>query len=334
MGRWTFRHVVRERNTLEVSAHEVGVRLDRWLAKNVPTLGRKRAQQCCEAGYVSVNGHIANKSLTLTLGAVVCFSLPAPRVAVPNPSLALDVRFENEVCLVVFKPAGQATAPLEGDDDATLVSALLARHPLMQGVGANPLEPGLIHRLDTGTSGLIVAARTSQAHNVLKTALSKGKLEKDYLAIVTAKDLPDRGYIETPLRPSPHNARRVIVADAGARGARSAKTRYHVIQRREDCALILVQAERALRHQIRAHLASLGCPLVNDELYGAQRLPYLAPGRHALHARRVAWGGSEIVPRFDVIAPLPEDLMGLLRELGFRTSLSLQEGNAIFDGND
>ena len=315
--------MVNQHITLEVSATEVGVRLDRWLAQKVPTLGRKRAQQCCQAGCVTVNGRVANKSLTLTLGAEVSVSLPAPRVAIPNPSLGLDVRFENEVCVVICKPAGQATAPLEGDDIGTLVSALLARYPRVQNVGTNPLEPGLIHRLDTGTSGLIAAALTSRAHEVLRTALSKGKLEKDYLAIVTAKDLPDRGYIETPLRPSPHNARRVIVADAGARGARSAKTRYHVIQRREDFALILVQAERALRHQIRAHLASLGCPLLNDELYGAQRQPYLAPGRHALHARRIAWGGGEIVPPFDVLAPLAEDLMGLLRELGFPAQMPM-----------
>ena len=198
-----------------------------------------------------------------------------------------------------------------------------SRYPSLQGVGPNPLEPGLIHRLDNGTSGLLVVARLTPAFKTLKETLSQGQMVKEYLAVVEGNKLPDRGCVTLHLRPSRRNARRVVVTEPTSPGARLASTQFQVVERLREFTLVEVQAKRALRHQIRAHLASLGCPLVNDELYGAKRLALLAPGRHALHARRVAWSGNDTMPRFDVVAPLPLDLLGLLRELGFVTSLSL-----------
>jgi 23S rRNA pseudouridine1911/1915/1917 synthase len=299
------------------------MRLDRWLVDRVPDLGRKRAKQLCEAGHVSVDGHVGSKSLNLLAGSQVCFSMPAERRAVPNPSLTLDIRFENEFCVVAYKPAGLATAPLDEHDETALANALLARFPQMQGVGAGPLEPGIIHRLDNGTSGLVVAAKTSPAFDALRVALSKGDLHKEYLAIVTDASLPDQGSVNNLLRPSSHNTRRVVVAEPSAPGARVAKTHFQVIERSNGFAVVNAQASRALRHQIRAHLSSLGCPLLNDALYGGKAMTSLARGRHALHARRVKWLGNEQIPAFDVVAPLPLDLLDLLRELGFRSSLSL-----------
>jgi 23S rRNA pseudouridine1911/1915/1917 synthase len=236
----------------------------------------------------------------------------------PNPALTLDVRFENQFLVIVSKPPGQASAPLDEHDNSALANALLAHYPSMQGVGHTPLEPGLVHRLDNGTSGLLVAARSQPVFDVLKQALSKGELEKQYLAVVQSSQLPDHGRIDLPLRPSPHNARRVVVAARTAPGARDAKTQYQVVARQPPFALIQVEACRALRHQIRAHLASVGCPLLNDELYGAERVASLAAGRHALHASRIAWCGNHGIPPFDIEEPLPGDLVNLLRELGFR----------------
>ena len=323
MGRWHFRHVVNKQCTIEVTADEDGIRLDRWLALRVPLLGRKRAKRWCEAGCVLVNGRVGIKSLVLSAGQQVRLPLPAPRSAVPNASLTLDIRFENEFLAVVCKPALQATAPLDGDDHSALANALLAHYPSIQGVGPNPLEPGLIHRLDNGTSGLLVVARVTPAFDALRLALSMGQIDKEYLAIVQGVDLPDRGCIELPLRKSPRNARRVVVAEPSSPGARVAKTDFQILERSGEFSVVKVQASRALRHQIRAHLSSLGYPLVNDELYGATKQASLAPGRHALHARRVAWAGNGTMPAFDVVAPVPLDLLGLLRGLGFRTSLSL-----------
>lgn len=296
--------------------------MDHWLALKVPDLGRKRAKQLCDSGGVTVNGRIERKSRVLQSGDEVCYPQTSLRAAVANAALALDIRFENEHTVIVNKPAGQATAPLDGHDHTTLVNALLARYPSLQSVGPNPLEPGLIHRLDNGTSGLLIAARSEAAIFTLKRALAQGLIEKDYLAVVDDHDLPERGCVEVPLRNSPHNARRVIVAAPGSRGARAATTQFQVVERVPAYAVVLVKAARAVRHQIRVHLASLGCPLVNDELYGSPRQPTLAEGRHALHARRVAWVGSDTIPAFDVVAPAPDDLRGLLRELGFSTALS------------
>jgi len=314
---------VNEVCTLVVPVDEAGTRLDRWLVERVPDLSRKRAKQLCETGHVTVDGRAGNKNLSLPAGAEVRFPMPAARRAVANPSLALDIRFQNEFCAVVCKPAGIATAPLDGQDDSTLANALLAQFPAMQGVGSGPLEPGILHRLDNGTSGLVVAAKTHPAFEELRLALSRGQLHKEYLAVVTDDGLPAQGTIQTHLRPSPHNTRRVVVAEPTAPGARPARTDYAVVERSGEFAVISVHANRALRHQIRAHLTSLGCPLLNDALYGGRSEATLAPGRHALHARRVQWLGNETMPPFDVVAPLPPDLLDLLRELGFRKSLSL-----------
>jgi 23S rRNA pseudouridine1911/1915/1917 synthase len=315
--------VVNEPRTLVVAANEAGTRLDRWLVEKVPELGRKRAKQLCEAGHVTVDGRVGGKSLNLQAGSQVCFPMPAERRAVPNPSLVLDIRFENEFCVVVCKPAGLATAPLDEQDESALANALLARFPMMQKVGAGPLEPGIIHRLDNGTSGLVVAAKTSLAFDALRLALSKGELHKDYIAIVTDNDLPDQGSAAAHLRPDPHNTRRVVVAEPSAPGARAARTFFQVVERSNGFAVVNAQASRALRHQIRAHLSNLGCPLLNDSLYGGRAEPTLAPGRHALHARRVKWLGNQVMPAFDVVAPLPMDLLDLLSKLGFTRSLSL-----------
>lgn len=306
-----------------VTAVEAGTRLDHWLALKVPEFGRKRTKQLCDAGNVTVNGRVAIKSWVLQSGDEVSFPQPTPPAAVANATLALDIRFENEHTVIVDKPAGQATAPLDSNDRTTVVSALLARYPSLQGVGPHPLEPGLIHRLDNGTSGLLIAARSEPAFFALKHALTQGLIDKDYLAVVADNDLPESGRVEVPLRNSSHNARRVVVAAPGTRGARHANTLFQVIERMPPYAVVLVKAARAARHQIRVHLASLGCPLVNDELYGSPRQPLLAEGRHALHARRVAWVGNDTIPAFDVVAPVPDDLLGLLRKLGFCRALSL-----------
>ena len=297
------------------------MRLDRWLADKVPNLGRRRAKQWCESGKVTVNGRIADKNLRLTIGTQICYEFPAERRAVQNFALDLDVRLETPLLVVVHKPPGQATVPLDSEDSSALVNGLLARYPETQTLGANALEAGLVHRLDNGTSGLLLAARTEVAFTVLRRALRQGHIKKEYVAIAHDGGLAETGTIDLPLRPGRHNARRMVVAHDGQRGARKAQTHYDVIERQANWVVAQVTAGPALRHQIRAHFAALGCPLVNDELYGAPRHEGLAAGRHALHARRIVWEGNEVVPAFDCLAPLTDDLATLLRELGFRTSL-------------
>ena len=276
----------------------------------------------CDDGCVWVDGHRATKSLPLVAGATVCFPSSTPKQAVPNPDLCLDIRYESEHCLVVHKIAGQPTAPLDGLESGTLANAILGHFPGLHAVGTNPLEPGLIHRLDNGTSGLLILAKTQFSFEVLKRALTLGEIEKEYVAVVHDRELPDTGFIDTPLAPSPHNARRVVVAHPGSRHSRPAKTAFTVIVRHGDLAMVSVEAKKALRHQIRAHFASINCPLANDEPYGGERVARLTPGRHALHARRVAWVGNPPILGFNVTSPLPEDLHSWLCELGFANPLA------------
>jgi 23S rRNA pseudouridine1911/1915/1917 synthase len=194
----------------------------------------------------------------------------------------------------------------------------------MGAVGSNPLEPGLIHRLDNGTSGLLVAAKSQLAFDALKSALAQGAIDKQYLAVVVDNELPEEGRIDVALEPSPHNPRRVIAARSRSGSAREAQTTFVVIERQPGLALVSATARRALRHQIRAHFASIACPLANDEAYGGPRVDALAKGRHALHARRVTWGGNQVISGFDVVADVPTDLEVWLAHSGFRLVRSIE----------
>jgi 23S rRNA pseudouridine1911/1915/1917 synthase len=314
---------VTETATARVTPEEAGVRLDRWLADKLPMLGRRQAKAWCATGRVTVDGRAANKDLRLKPGMEIRYELAPERAATQNAELPLDVRLETNSFVIVNKPAGQPSVALSADDRDTLTNALLARYPEMQQMEGNPLEAGLVHRLDTGTSGLLLAARTTAAFRTLQQALRAGRLRKQYVAIVCAGPLQDRGCIDTPLRPSPRNSRRMVTARVDQKGARRAKTEYEVVERNEHAAVTLASAGPALRHQIRAHFASIGCPLLNDEQYGAPRDSRLAASRHALHARRIAWDGDGNLPPFDCIEPLPEDLLAVLRAVGMRLSLEL-----------
>jgi 23S rRNA pseudouridine1911/1915/1917 synthase len=171
-----------------------------------------------------------------------------------------------------------------------------------------------VHRLDTETSGVVVAARTAAAFDVLKAALREGKLDKRYWLVCSAEDLPDEGVIEFPIANHPKDQRRVLPCvhprDVMRYEPRPASTRYRVQKRVGMWALVEAKVGKALRHQIRAHFAAIGHPLAGDELYGGP--PIRALGRHALHASRVAFEGGGGVEAFDVTAPLPADMAGLL----------------------
>ncbi len=297
------------------------MRLDRWLADKVPELGRRHARAWCEQGRVTVNGRAAHKALRLSVDMEIRYELPGDRHATGNPALPVDVRLETKWFVVVNKPAGQPSVALDEQGRSSLANGLLARYPEMHRAGANPLEAGLVHRLDNGTSGLLLAARTPEAFRALQQALRRGHIHKQYVAIATDHGLDDSGRITLPLRPSPRSSRRMVVARAGQRGARPAVTQYEVLARAEQTLVSLVSAGPALRHQIRAHFAALGCPLLNDERYGGRRHPDLPVGRHALHARRITWRGEDGLPAFDCLEPLPDDLLALLRTLGLRVSL-------------
>lgn len=294
-----------------VSTADGETRLDKLLAREVPGVGRKLARELCELGRVSVDGRRARAADPVSVGANIEVTLDE-EPAVGEPELELDVRLELEGVLVVHKPPGQPSATLRPGERGTLVNALVARYPELTGIGHRLREPGLIHRLDTETSGLLVVARTEAAFGTLTRALRGGRITKHYLAIVAACDLPQAGVIDRALGPDPGRRGRVrVVAEPDREYAKPSITRYVVVERTPRFLLLELEAARAFRHQIRAHLASLGAPLVGDALYDGPAWPG-AGTRHALHASYVAWAGDRTVPSFAVNAGLPEDMRRLL----------------------
>jgi 23S rRNA pseudouridine1911/1915/1917 synthase len=236
----------------------------------------------------------------------------APEAPVqPDPSLPLQVLFESADFVIVDKPAGLPTAPLSRVETRTLASALLARYPEMRGVGFREREPGLVHRLDNETSGVVLAARNQPAFEHARSLFGSGQLEKRYLAIVTA-DAPPSGEIESWLGPDPSDARRVrVVVDAPEGYAKLCRTSFRVVERARGFTLLELSVASAFRHQIRVHLAHLGYPIAGDALYGGAEAPALG-ARHALHGSYIAWAGDAERAGFRAEATLPPELRALL----------------------
>lgn len=299
-----------------------GNRLDKLLVTKVPGLGRAGAKRLFEEGRVRVAAGESGRSRRATkgdvaqAGDVLDVDLdPGENVgAAPDPDAPLEVLLELPHLLVLDKPAGQPTAPLSPGERGTLANALVARYPELAGIGFSPREPGLVHRLDTETSGLTLAARTAEAFAVLSAALKEGRFDKRYLLICEARDLPEQGSIEIPITPHPKDRRRVYPCvhprDVARYSPRPALTTYRVVSVHGPWALVEARAAKASRHQIRAHFAAIDHPLAGDTLYGGPPAAGLA--RHALHAHHLAWGGDPSVPAFCVQSPLPADMAALI----------------------
>ena len=299
-----------------------GARLDKGIAQLLPELSRARVKRAIELGAVRVNGRRMPKGGTLSEGDAVRIDIAqvADVPATGSPGAPLRIVLETAQVVIVDKPAGQATAPIRPGEIGTLVNAVLGRFPELVPygpdafIGHSAREPGIIHRLDTETSGAVVVARTAAAFETLKAALRGGRLDKRYLLLCSGQGLPDEGSIEFPLTNHPKDQRRVYACihprDVMRYEPRPAGTRYRVLQRAGTWALVEASVGKALRHQIRAHFAAIGHPLAGDELYGGPVIRAL--GRHALHAARVAYPGGDGVDAFDASVPLPKDMVALL----------------------
>ncbi|HMA96783.1 MAG TPA: RluA family pseudouridine synthase [Polyangiaceae bacterium] len=324
-----------------ITQEHAGKRADRALSDMSGSLSRRTMQNLCERGRVTCRGRVVGKAELVRGGDEFLILLDPERRAVEDFELELAVRYESRDWVVVSKPALQPTAPTNGLELNTLANALVARYPELAHVGHHPLEPGLLHRLDNGTSGLVVAARSRTAFDAATRALKRGLWTKSYLALVQATQLPRSGTIVGKLRADRRHRRRVELAERlelipespwqgptrGRQGCAALEhdgsadssrhtTRFRVVSEFEETTYVEVTVGAAFRHQIRAHFAFAGWPLVNDELYGARRDLHLEHLRHALHAARVAWPGCDDVEGFDVCEPLSEDLARLLDVVG------------------
>jgi 23S rRNA pseudouridine1911/1915/1917 synthase len=295
-----------------------GARLDKAIAALEKTLSRASIKRAIDEGFVRVGGKRRAKGALVGKGETISIELEAvssPQApAVPTPDAPLCVRLERSDVLVVDKPAGQPTAPLRQGEKGTLANALVGRYPELAGIGYGPREPGLLHRLDTATSGLVIVARSQPMFEALREALREERLHKKYLLICAEEGLPDTGSIEHPLANHPKDGKRVLACvhprDVMRYRPRPARTEYRVLERRGPWALVEAIAHKALRHQIRAHFEAIGHPLLGDVLYGGEPLP---AARHALHASYVGFDGTKTIAPFEVTSALPDDLSSIMR---------------------
>jgi 23S rRNA pseudouridine1911/1915/1917 synthase len=299
---------------LRVEPSAAGTRLDRWLAASLSELSRARLQALIEAGEVRVDGVPRKAAHRLRGGETVDVTVPPPASAelAPEP-LRLVIVFEDAHLLVVDKPAGMVVHPGAGHAVGTLAAGALAHAPEMAGVGG-PRRPGIVHRLDKDTSGVLVLAKTSAAYASLTAQLAAHSASRKYRAIVHGRLARDTGMVDAPIGRDPRHRQRMAVSAPG-RGKR-AVTSYQVLERFADFTYLELALGTGRTHQIRVHLASLGHPVAGDTVYGraGRGLPEPLEG-HALHAAVLGVLHPVTQERMEFTAPLPARMERLLSRL-------------------
>jgi len=288
-------------------------RLDHYLVDCLPDFSRARLQSLIKDGRVLVNGVPAKKSgQMLGHGALVEVRIPptAPTTLV-GEDIPLDIVFENDDLIVVNKPAGMVVHPAAGHSTGTLVHAVLGYDPEMEGIGGEE-RPGVVHRLDKDTSGLIVLAKNDKAHRWLQDQFRLRSVEKTYLALVDGKPPTSSGRVEAAIGRDPSHRKRMAIVNA-AKG-RESSSEYKTVESFSEQTLLEFHPLTGRTHQIRLHCSFLGCPIVGDEVYG-RRNPSIKIGRHFLHAYRLKITlPNEKQPR-QFEAPLPKELQNVLDAL-------------------
>jgi 23S rRNA pseudouridine1911/1915/1917 synthase len=295
----------------EVEAAEAGLRLDLFLHRRLPQYSRARLQEWIRQGRVRVAGRPVKPSLVLK-GTESIEVEPAelpPLKAVPE-AIPLEILYEDEDLVAVNKPAGMVVHAGAGNHTGTLVNALLHRFQTLSTLGGD-LRPGIVHRLDRFTSGVMLVARTDAAHRALAAQFAGREVEKVYLALVHGRLQAEAGRIDKPIARDPQRRTRMTTR-LGA--GRTASTSYRVLRRWSAFSYLEVHIHTGRTHQIRTHLAAIGHPVVGDRLYGAPaRIAGLPPlGRFFLHAHRISFRSPSTGGPLTIEAPLPAELEAFL----------------------
>lgn len=302
----------------EIGEDDAGQRIDKFLATEIPDRSRSQIQELIKEGLVTIQGTRVKPSYRLVAGDIVVARVPPEEAVELVPQrLPLDVIYEDGDVVVVNKPAGLVVHPAPGHEIGTLVNALLAHFPELAGLTEEEEEaahrPGIVHRLDKQTSGLILVAKHEAARRFLQRQFRQRKVKKTYVALVEGRLQPPDGIIDAPIGRDPQHRQRMAVLQ---RGGRPAQTVYHLIEYLNDYSLVSVQPITGRTHQIRTHFAAIDHPVVGDRVYGYRR-QRLDIGRQFLHAWKLALTLPSGEAR-EFIAPLPADLRQVLMNLAGR----------------
>jgi len=312
-----------EEKILEFLCDTMGERLDTFLSQRAPELSRSRLKKLIEDGLVTVNGDSARPSKKLQPGAKIRVKIPSPEPAeAAAEEMALDILYEDEHLLAVAKPAGLVVHPAPGNRSGTLVNALLYHVKDLSGIGGVS-RPGIVHRLDKDTSGVILVAKDDATHQKLQKSFKNREVRKVYLAVVLGK-MEGSGTIDSPI--GRHPTERKKMSGANQRGKR-AVTHWRSIVSLNGATLLKVEIETGRTHQIRVHMAEAGHPVVGDPLYGGaarargimdkvNRQRLLREHAQALHAWQVSFTHPATGKLLDITAPIPPRLRSLIEDLG------------------
>jgi len=290
-------------------ADKPDVRLDRYVSEQCLELSRTYAQRLIADGYITVNDRLAKASLKLSIGDRLRVVIPPTTPSSLSPeAIPLNIIYEDNDLLVVDKPAGLAVHPAPGHPGHTLVNAILSHFPGLADI-SDSLRPGVVHRLDKDTSGVMLVAKNRTSQQNLSDQFKAHSVDKAYLVLVKGCLTPEQGIIEAPMGRDPRNRKRMAVVTEG----REARTEYRVIRYMGNYTLLEVMPETGRTHQIRVHLSAIGYPVVGDSVYGVKS-PHLS--RQFMHACRLGCKHPSTGEYVEFTSTLPPDLEQALRDIG------------------
>lgn len=302
-----------------IELEQVGMRLDRYLTSLLTDLSRTSVQQLIAEEAVLVNNKPTKAGYALRLHDTIHLlhvAPSAPQNNVVQQKLPLEVVYEDADLLVVNKAAGMVVHPAPGHHEDTLVNALLARYAELR-VTEDDLRPGIVHRLDRDTSGLLIVAKNTHTQAALVEQMKRHEVVKRYLALVEGIVALDSGIIDAPIGRNPRHRQQMAIT---ASGSREARTHFRVLERFARHTLLLLQLETGRTHQIRVHLKAIGHPVVGDPVYGSGRKqPNILSPRQFLHAYQLCFTHPVTGEAIELEAPLPTDLQAGLDTLGDRS---------------
>lgn len=295
-------------------------RLDSYIAQETPDLSRSRIQKLIEQGNVQVNDHVCiSKKAKVQLGDRISLTIPDPKPLELQPEvIPLDILYEDDVLIIINKPAGLVVHPAPGHQSGTLVNALLAHCPKLTGIGGVQ-RPGIVHRLDKDTTGAIAIAKTDQAHGHLQAQLQAKTAQRKYLGVVYGAPSAESGTINQPIGRHPVDRKKMAVVPV-EKGGRPALTHWQVRERLGNYTLIHFQLETGRTHQIRVHSSYIGHPIVGDPVYSSARSVGVNLPGQALHAWRLQLQHPVFGEWIEFVAPPPLALIKLLDVLRLRFS--------------